>query len=109
MVLALAPVGSLGLEPGRLHLEQVTAGGAGEQKLTLCGAQRKHGINSTPKRCKGQERPSRPGSLHGAKKREIVQMEHTARYGHFSGKGKPTEVLRGLSKILEWSALLANT
>ena len=42
-------------------------------------------------------------------KREMVQMERTARYGHFSGKGKPTEVLRGLSKILEWSALLAKT
>lgn len=107
--MALAPVGSLGLEPGSLHLEQVTAGGAGEQKPTLCGAQRKHGINSTPKRCKGQERPRQLGSLHGAKKREIVQTEHTARYGHFSGKDKPTEVLRGLSKILEWSALLANT
>ena len=43
------------------------------------------------------------------KKREIVQREHTARYGHFSGKGKPTEGLRGLSKIFEWSAPLANT
>ena len=50
-------------------MEQVTAGGAGEQKPTLGGAQRKHGINSAPKRGARAEKGKGDQALHTVPKK----------------------------------------
>lgn len=64
-------LGAWGWSLGRVHLELVTAGGAGEQKPTLCGAQGKWRIDSASergtraKKGKGDRLVSPHGAQHG--------------------------------------------
>lgn len=81
-------------------MQLVTAGGAREQEATLSGAS-KSTVSIPTQREALRTRPAKDIRLPAFSKKK----GQIARYGHFSGKEKPRQVLRGLSAILGWLAL----